>query len=184
MGAIITGSAKHRYLILPGSNFDVFRLAQKTSCRKGRLIHAIFHPLHGHPGWHYNVTSGDVTWRSLNANVRYIIRCFCLRFVCCRRLVGKLSETRHCRHLVGKSCWSYDKTYDTQSFVGHGNRTALGWTCHTRAAPLCDVQPLVVIFPCSTHYHPSSVNCRFWHLTGCQSNLTADIEQQIKCNIS
>ena len=58
-----------------------FRPAQKTSCRKGRLIHAIFHPLHGHPGWHYNVTSGDVTWRSLNANVRYIIRCFCLLFV-------------------------------------------------------------------------------------------------------
>ena len=35
------------------------------------------------PGWHYNVTPGDreaVTWRSLNANVRYIVRCFCLRF--------------------------------------------------------------------------------------------------------
>jgi len=39
-------------------------------------------PLHSHPGWHYNVTPGDVTWRSLNANVRYILRCFCLRFVC------------------------------------------------------------------------------------------------------
>ena len=30
------------------------------------------------PGWHYNVTPGDVTWRLLNANVRYILRCFCL----------------------------------------------------------------------------------------------------------
>ena len=33
------------------------------------------------PGWHYIVTPGDVTWRSLNANVRYILRCFCLRLV-------------------------------------------------------------------------------------------------------
>ena len=32
--------------------------------------------------WHYNVTPGDVTWCSLNANVRYILRCFCLRLVC------------------------------------------------------------------------------------------------------
>ena len=39
-------------------------------------------PLHGHPGWHYNVTPGDFTWRSLNANVRYILHCFCFRFVC------------------------------------------------------------------------------------------------------
>ena len=31
--------------------------------------------------WHYNVIRGDVTWRSLIANVRYILRCFCLRFV-------------------------------------------------------------------------------------------------------
>jgi len=38
-------------------------------------------PLHGHPGWHYNVTPVDVTWRLLNANVRYILRCFCLCFV-------------------------------------------------------------------------------------------------------
>ena len=35
-------------------------------------------PLHGHPGWHYNVTPGDVTWRSLKANLRYILHCFCL----------------------------------------------------------------------------------------------------------
>jgi len=50
------------------------------------LVIIICSPLHGHPGWHYNVTvivtPGDVTWRSLNANVRYILRCFCLRFVC------------------------------------------------------------------------------------------------------
>ena len=33
---------------------------------------------------HYNVTPGvreAVTWPSLNANVKYILRCFCLRFV-------------------------------------------------------------------------------------------------------
>jgi len=39
------------------------------------------------------------------------------------------------------SCsWSDDKKYDTQSFVGHGNMTTLGWTCHTRAVPSCDMQ--------------------------------------------
>ena len=39
-----------------------------------------------------------------------------------------------------RSCsWPYDKTYDTQSFVGHGNRVTLGWKCHTWAAPLCDI---------------------------------------------
>jgi len=32
--------------------------------------------------WNYNVTRRDVTWCSLNANVRYILRCFCLRLVC------------------------------------------------------------------------------------------------------
>ena len=50
----------------------------------------------------------------------------------------------------------------TQSFVGYGNRMTLGWTCHTRAAPSCDMfnlGPRVVIFPCPTHYCPSSVNC-------------------------
>jgi len=31
--------------------------------------------------WYFNVTLGDVTWRSLNANVRYILRCICLRLV-------------------------------------------------------------------------------------------------------
>jgi len=46
----------------------------------------------------------------------------------------KLSKTRHSRHLVGKSGWSYDKTYDTQSFVARGNMTTRGWTCHTRAS--------------------------------------------------
>jgi len=38
--------------------------------------------LHRHPVWHYSVTRCDVTWCSLNANVRYILRCFCLRLVC------------------------------------------------------------------------------------------------------
>ena len=43
-------------------------------------------------------------------------------------------------HVIQDSCsWSDDKTYDTQSFVRHGNMTTLGWTCHTRAAPLCDM---------------------------------------------
>ena len=32
--------------------------------------------------WHYNVERGDVTCRSLNANVRYILRCFRFRSVC------------------------------------------------------------------------------------------------------
>ena len=37
--------------------------------------------------------------------------------------------------------------------------TTLGWTCHTRAAPSWHVQPPVIIFPCRTHYRPSSVKC-------------------------
>ena len=84
--------------------------------------------------------------------------------------------------------------------------TTLGWTCHTRAAPSCDmfslgssyfhvalttvrhlltadnskrasrtlsphalvwhVQPRVVIFPCRTHYRPSSVIV-VWPTTSC-----------------
>ena len=30
--------------------------------------------------WYCNVKRGNVTWRSLNANVTYIVRCLCLRF--------------------------------------------------------------------------------------------------------
>jgi len=83
------------------------------------------------PGWHYNITPGDceaVTWRSLNANVRYIVRCFCLRF--CLFLFDFLS---------------YDKTYDT---VVRGT-----W----KYARVWHFQPRVVIFPCPTHYCASSV---------------------------
>jgi len=48
-------------------------------------------PLHGHPGWHYNVTPGEVKWRWLNANVRYILRCFYLRSVCFLFLFWRLT---------------------------------------------------------------------------------------------
>jgi len=63
---------------------------------------------------------------------------------------------------VQDSCsWPYDKTYDIRSFVGHGNRTTLGWKCHTLAAPSCDIINLgFVIYPCPTHYLASSVKCR------------------------
>ena len=79
------------------------------------------------------------------ANVRYILRCFCLRSVCFF-LASPIKD----------SCsWPYDKTYDTRSFVGHGNRTTLG------AAPSCDIFNLgFVIFSCPTHYRASSVECR------------------------
>ena len=44
----------------------------------------------------------------------------------------------------------------------HGNRTTLGWKCHTRAAPSCDIFNLgFVTFPCPTHYRASSVKCRW-----------------------
>jgi len=47
-----------------------------------------------------------------------------------------------------------------RTFVGHGNRTTVGWQCHTRAAPSCDIFNLrFVIFQCPTHYRASSVNC-------------------------
>jgi len=112
-------------------------------------------PLHGHPGWHYNVTPRDreaVTWHLLNANVRYILCRFCLRFVCFFDITVRI--------FVKYS--SYDKTYDTQSFVGHGKR------------PRVTFQPWVVIFPCPTDYSGSSVKsliCRtetMWH---CMSQL-------------
>ena len=38
--------------------------------------------------------------------------------------------------------------------------------------------------PLTTIRHLLTVVFDIRHLTGCQSNLTADIEQQIKCNIS
>jgi len=38
--------------------------------------------------------------------------------------------------------------------------TTLGWKCHTRAAPSCDIfNPRAVIFPCPTHYLALSVKC-------------------------
>ena len=52
------------------------------SKRRQVTLSIIICPLHGHPVWHHNVTRCDVTWCSLNANVRYILRCFCLRLVC------------------------------------------------------------------------------------------------------
>ena len=62
------------------TNYELLRWLVETPSRDVDII--ICSPLHGHPGWHYNVTPGDVMWRSLNANVRYILRCFCLRFAC------------------------------------------------------------------------------------------------------
>ena len=54
--------------------------------------------------------------------------------------------------------WPYDKTDDTQSFVGHGNyddpRLKMShWCC----ALVWHFQTRVVIFPCPTHYRTSSV---------------------------
>ena len=47
--------------------------------------------------------------------------------------------------------------------MGHGNRTTLGWKCHTWTAPSCAIFNLgFVIFPCPTHYRAPSVNC---HMT-------------------
>ena len=69
---------------------------------------------------------------------------------------------RHCTPvIIQDSCsWPYDKTYDTQSFVGQGNIMTLSWKCHTRAAPSYDIFKLgFVIFPRPTHYRVSSVNC-------------------------
>jgi len=48
--------------------------------------------------------------------------------------------------VIQDSCsWSYDKTYDTQLFVG--------------CARVWHFQPRVVIFPCPSHYRASSVKC-------------------------
>jgi len=48
---------------------------------------------------------------------------------------------RHCKPLIIQDycSWPYDKTYDTQSFVGQGNMTTLGWKCHTQAELSCDI---------------------------------------------
>ena len=83
--------------------------------------------------------------------------------MCIYRWQTILIHVSPCKPLIIQdSCsWSYDKTYDIQSFVGHGNKMTLGWKCHTRAAPSCDIFNLgFVIFPCPTHYRVSSVKCR------------------------
>ena len=59
--------------------------------------------------------------------------------------VTKLSSLKTVRFfgppcIIQDSCsWSDDKTYDTRYFVRHGNMRTLGSTCHTRAAPSCDM---------------------------------------------
>jgi len=66
------------------TNYELLRWLVETPSRDFEHYHNMFTAsrspgvtsLHDHPGWHYNVTPGDVTWRSLNANVRYILRCF------------------------------------------------------------------------------------------------------------
>ena len=78
------------YLVVVWPTMSCF--ADWSKCCYVTLSLIICSPLYGHPGWHtmspgwhYNVTAGDreaVTWRSENANVRCILRCFCLRFVC------------------------------------------------------------------------------------------------------
>jgi len=51
--------------------------ADWSKCHHVTLSIIICSPLHSHPGWQYNMT-----WCSLNANVRFILHCFCLRLVC------------------------------------------------------------------------------------------------------
>ena len=50
--------------------------------------------------------------------------------------------------------------------MGHGNRTTLGSTCHTRAAPSCDMFNLG-----SSYFHVSLTTVR--HLLNAQSHVTA-----------
>ena len=47
----------------------------------------------------------------------------------------------HCMPLIIQDycSWTYDKTYETQSFVGHGNYDDPRIKCHTRAARSCDI---------------------------------------------
>jgi len=53
---------------------------------------------------------------------------------------SRFATVSHLQFKILISCsWPYDKTYDTHSFVGQGNMTTLGWKCHTRPAPLCDI---------------------------------------------
>ena len=91
-----------------------------------------------------------VTWRSLDifytVNVINILRSICLRFVCFA-LPPSCRQNFHAAILSVKlrNAILVIRQNDTQSFVG----CALLW----------HLQPLVVIFPCPTHYHASSVKC-------------------------
>ena len=81
----------------------------------------------------------------------------------------------HCKPLIIQdSCsWPYDKTYDTQSFVGHENyvdpRLKMS---HSGCAFVWHFQPRVVIFPCPAHCRASSVKCR-------QGELSAVVTLQV-----
>ena len=59
------------------------------------------------------------------------------------RLCRRYSFTfRHCEPLIFKI---RVLGHMTQSFVGHGNKTTLGWKCYTRAAPSCDIFNLLFV---------------------------------------
>jgi len=72
---LFTAAVAYSFVIWPTTSC----FADWSKRRHVTLSIIICSPLHGRPGWHYNVTPGDVTWRSLNANVRYILCYFCLR---------------------------------------------------------------------------------------------------------
>ena len=77
----------------------------------------------------------------------------------------------HCKPLIIQhSCsWPYDKTYDTQSFMGHGNYDDPRLTCHTRAAPSCDIFNLGSSYfhvPLTTVRHPLNVTLTILTLRG------------------
>jgi len=91
------------------------------------------------PRWHCNVTPGDVTWCSLNANVRYIVRCFLLLvFSALTLMIGRQEGHPVCKKLSGGvlawlSVWSEVQTCILASW------------CHCHSLSLASVKSRLVL---------------------------------------
>jgi len=93
------------------------------------------------PTWHCNVTPGDVTWCSLNANVRYIVRCFLLLvFSALTLMIGRQEGHPVCKKLSGGmlawlSVWSEVQTCILASWCH----------CHSLSLSLASVKSRLVL---------------------------------------
>ena len=101
-------------------------------------------PLHGHPGWHYNVTWGDIIMSPRWPWSGHVT------FTKCKR---KIYSTSYVLFV----CFCF--FCHTTKHMTHRRSRAVVW----------HFQPRVVIFPCPTHYCASSVKCQ--RQCQCQSKM-------------